>query len=821
MTRFAALLLAFFAMPAFSQAVSTDFRLEAISGHRKTNKNYIPPPDLAPFWHALNDQNGAVDDEPAFAQGGSCTFNLLNRVSDPEARQLTLSGPSGSWPAGCTADYTTGQVSGSPTTIGSNTVTVRACDPLPAQNCTNQVFSWTVTGIDTTAPTVPGTPTLVSQTASQVVIQWTASSDASGIDYYEVHRALTDCAQTFSLASGGTVDGSLTQFTHTNNQDVVRCYKVRAVDNAGNVSSFSSTYLNPVFNGDTPDTIVAVDGSDISAAWAAASPGDIIEIRTSSPGGTQTTTEAITCTNKDGTNGNEITIRVRAGDNVIIDAALYSLDVTGCDYWVLDGTDSDRSGLTLGDFTDWNVSTTTYNQDRGMNIDGSANHFELRNMTFHGGDRGVSTCNLIDRTTSVFRLSNVKGDLCGGADGEGHGDLLRVTGFNFIIEDSEFTHGGHNTLIIYGGAGVVRDTLVSGNWLDKGTAGDGSRAMHIAMPDQRNWQPDNVRVNDFGPLLFEHSDVRDNRDGTIKANPAFKMSGKGIIFRDTIIQCGENEAIRLMPFNDIGTATGEMQSRGKFYNNTVSGCDAFLSTNDAEFVSAMGAANGQRYSFKNNILASIDLGTNGTNPMVVYWDANLVGASTQLNGHANAWKGSEWIANNLSGSSTQKTFKLTGVGAATAAWDNCAVWPTNICDNTLLTPTFVNQGARTRAGLQVTAGSAVGNADGTHLTTTSDSGMDDTTLILVDPYYFYAGADPATWNLSYFGEVGDDICVGIASTTVATDAQPTRIVSINYSTGSTVVTPGVTHVANSKVWKRTQGSTTCADAWDGRGIQTP
>ena len=401
------------------------------------------------------------------------------------------------------------------------------------------------------------------------------------IDYYEVHRALNACDQSFSLASGGTIDAPVVQFTHSNNQDVARCYKIKAFDNAGNASSFSGTLLNDVFSGDAPDTIVAVDGSDISAAWAAASPGDIIEIRTSSPGGTQTTTEPITCSNKDATSGNEITIRVRAGDNVIVDAALYSLDVTGCDFWKIDGTDSDRSGITFGDFTDWNTSTHTYNQDRGINIDGGAHHFELRNLTFHGGNSGVATCNLIDRTTSVFRLSNIKGDLCGIAEGQGSQDLIKVQGFNYIIEDSEFTHGGHNTLVPMGGFGVIRDTLVSGDWTDKGVGGEGSRATMLSPGDQRNWIPDNVQTTKFGPLMLERMDIRDNRDGEQKQNPAFKLNGFGIIIRDSIIQCGANEAITGNVFNDIGTATGEVYARGKVYNNTVNNCDGIWSGNDS------------------------------------------------------------------------------------------------------------------------------------------------------------------------------------------------------------------------------------------------
>jgi hypothetical protein len=832
MTRFqrlaARLVLALAPCLAFGQAVSTSVRLESVSGVRRTNPNYIPPPDLAPFWHAPNDVNGAVDDEPSFSEGGDCAFNLDIRSSDPEGRLLTLSEPSGDWPAGCTADYNTGLVTGIPTTAGSSSVTVRACDPLPAQNCTNQVFNWSVeAGGDVTAPTTPGTPTLVSQDATQVIIQWAASTDASGIDYYEVHRALNACDQAFALASGGTIDAPTAQFTHSNNQDLARCYKIKAFDNAGNASAFSGTYLNGVYNANPdPDFIVAVDGSDISAAWAAAAAGDIIEIRNTVAGVTQTTTESITCTNHDGASGNEIVIRVRAGDNVIVDSGLDSLDVTGCDYWKIDGTDTDRSGITFGDVTDWTTGTHTFNQDRGVTIDGASSFFELRNLTVYGGSN--FTCNLIDRTTHHFRLSNVKFDLCGtndtGAGNLDDGDLVRIQGFNFIIEDSEFSHGGHNGLSVYGSYGVIRDTIADGDWTDKATGSAGARSMSFLMGNQVNYQPGNANPGVFGPVLAEGMTIRNNGpSGDQTDNAAFKLQGFGLILRDSIIPCGTGAMITGPGYNDIGTNVGQVMSRGKLYNNTANGCEAIWYNADGAYVATMGAANQQNYAFKNNLFANTATGIRQAN--AVYWDADKAGATAVLNGHANSWKGSVWDSNNFSGGSANMQFKLLGVGAATVGVATCqnglnCTWAANILNNTNATPTFVNLAAGTRAGYTLQAGSPAGINDGTHLTTTSDAGVADTTLILADPYYFYAGADAGTWNLGYFGETGDDICVGATTGTAAVNAQPTRIITINYATGAVTVATAVDHVAGSKVWKRAQGSATCADAWDGRGIHT-
>ena len=41
---------------------------------------------------------------------------------------------------------------------------------------------------DTTAPSVPGGLTAVAQSSTQILVSWTASTDASGISGYNVYR---------------------------------------------------------------------------------------------------------------------------------------------------------------------------------------------------------------------------------------------------------------------------------------------------------------------------------------------------------------------------------------------------------------------------------------------------------------------------------------------------------------------------------------------------------------------------------------------------------------------------------------------------------
>lgn len=90
---------------------------------------------------------------------------------------------------------------------------------------------------DTTPPT---TPTNLSATAeSQTVIDlaWTASTDEVGVTGYQVESCVgTDCSAFAQIATS-----TLTSYSHTDlNEDTTYRYRVRAFDEAGNFSGYSS-----------------------------------------------------------------------------------------------------------------------------------------------------------------------------------------------------------------------------------------------------------------------------------------------------------------------------------------------------------------------------------------------------------------------------------------------------------------------------------------------------------------------------------------------------------------------------------------------------
>ncbi|MGW5771964.1 cellulase family glycosylhydrolase [Streptomyces longwoodensis] len=90
-------------------------------------------------------------------------------------------------------------------------------------------------GGDTTAPTVPGTPTVSDTTASSIRLSWPAATDDTGVTGYDVVRVSgsTETVVATSATTGATVTGLSANTTYT--------FAVYARDAAGNRSPRSAT----------------------------------------------------------------------------------------------------------------------------------------------------------------------------------------------------------------------------------------------------------------------------------------------------------------------------------------------------------------------------------------------------------------------------------------------------------------------------------------------------------------------------------------------------------------------------------------------------
>jgi glucose/arabinose dehydrogenase len=125
------------------------------------------------------------------------------------------------------------------------------------------------TGGDTTAPTPPGTPTLVSATANSATIRWTGSTDDVGVTGYDVYHDGQLCASVGGTTLTGGCGGLSPKTTYG--------FYVNARDAAGNVSQPSGTLsvTTPASDDHTPPTVptnvhsTTVTGSSIALAWNA------------------------------------------------------------------------------------------------------------------------------------------------------------------------------------------------------------------------------------------------------------------------------------------------------------------------------------------------------------------------------------------------------------------------------------------------------------------------------------------------------------------------------------------------------------------------
>ncbi|MFL6072820.1 MAG: PQQ-dependent sugar dehydrogenase [Mycobacteriales bacterium] len=124
-------------------------------------------------------------------------------------------------------------------------------------------------GGDPVPPTPPGTPTLVSDTASSVTIQWTASTDNVGVTGYDIYHDGQLCDSVDGNTLTGTCDGLSPETQYG--------FYVNAKDAAGNVSQPSGT-LNvktPPSDDHTPPTspsdvhTTSVTSTSIALAWTA------------------------------------------------------------------------------------------------------------------------------------------------------------------------------------------------------------------------------------------------------------------------------------------------------------------------------------------------------------------------------------------------------------------------------------------------------------------------------------------------------------------------------------------------------------------------
>lgn len=156
----------------------------------------------------------------------------VNATGNPEPTYSLASGP-----AGMTIEPASGLISWQPVAgqEGTQSVTVRASN---FEGQADQSFDITVSA-DTIAPTTPADFTFDSATETSVTLSWTPSSDAGGIDRYEVFSARYTgprFGKRWVYTLEDTVVGTTSTITGLTPYTSSR-YTVQAVDTAGNRSA--------------------------------------------------------------------------------------------------------------------------------------------------------------------------------------------------------------------------------------------------------------------------------------------------------------------------------------------------------------------------------------------------------------------------------------------------------------------------------------------------------------------------------------------------------------------------------------------------------
>lgn len=644
-----------------------------------------------------------------------------------------------------------------------------------------------------------------------------------------------------------------------------------------------------------------------TTAIAGLDPGDVLELRTATAGGTERWATRIVCRDVDGTSADPIWIVVRDGDSITLEKATGKhvglIDLYSCSYLNIVGSrDGGTSGLVVGDVTYHQLSCLhsseagpygCYPHGRSILIQDNPTDPAAGLTASSAADPTVGVAiygatilgannhdaSATAETASRILLKNVEisrdgtnalETAGGGAPASDAKDILHFCSARSALINVYSHHSGHATPIPCGPYQVWRNLDFDGNWLDL-TNYPQYTGNHAAIFLPGANRPDYNTVTRFGPLI---EDSAFWGAGTEPEHRVFQESvqflGRNIIFRRNFLvqRAGANSWERMTPqaMAHCATATANdgtpRHERLQYYNNTVYG--GFVGNTSA---SIGGSTTGHpadmcsRYNVFNNLFQGQQTGSkrgvNGADAAddyTVRWQTPA--AHT---GYANAWKGARWFANVFGKHATDPAadafFRVQVLGAgggtgiqnldngtdANGDWD-CAdagdsgAWPANWCGNRVAALPFtgnttapVTNGptdqsidrATIRSLLTLHASSPIGLGDAWPITTTTDAGTADTTLTLGDAGPFFDGWDFDAYDWGGLHVERPD-CIAVGPTASSTPAQAvlTAIVadSINYSTGTVTVSPGVTHVAGSPVWPATRDSDgNCVAIMDNRG----
>ncbi|MGW7686728.1 chitinase [Kribbella sp. NPDC054772] len=140
----------------------------------------------------------------------------------------------------------------------SVTIYVNSWYALPAYQVDDVVLDGPGGTQDTTPPSTPAGLAVSSPTSSSLKLSWSAASDASGIDHYDVVRG-TSAAQSVGNVTSWTATGLSPQTTYS--------FKVRACDPSGNCSPYGAAVSGTTSDGGTNPPVSNLPSHVLTGYW--------------------------------------------------------------------------------------------------------------------------------------------------------------------------------------------------------------------------------------------------------------------------------------------------------------------------------------------------------------------------------------------------------------------------------------------------------------------------------------------------------------------------------------------------------------------------
>lgn len=721
--------------------------------------------------------------------------------------------------------------------------------------------------------------------------------NTAGINALEVGTAFShDVRQYLSGTEAATADinvidvsGTAAPFADPNGGDNLvydevtegsGSFRLEAVGVTGSVlsavKSFTAVSGDPP--ADEPNKVVQPNGAScgagcttfttIQAALSDAAAGDLIELRSNTPGTTTTRTETLLISGKNGTSASPIRVRVKTGDRYLIknNTADPIIKFLNSSYWEFDGngtgswseTESEATASTRRDQLEF-ADIATWDPAGGGGQPGphtntirceNSHHVTFTKAKLHGlGTQ--SKGHFIRRDCEKWTFTDVELSAHGTID---QGDLIDIYAPRSIIEKSTLRWGGHDQISGTAPYLVVRWNLMDGTWedADASFAGEGTRIMGMSGSQHDDWSPTKggnqhvgVETDEefvFGPQLLERNRLLNvfPEPGGTTPDPAqkfisYRLIARGNLYADFTGPVWVGPAFgNNTVYTGDGAYPGPGQSHGYAYHNTSYDTNGVWQSNNSNFNGALHDDNeSSNFRFKNNIFA--DLHNNQIAGRCAFWWA--APSSLPLNGHTNKWKSSQFHANIFQGDSTKMCFELgttegtingTGASSAIGRWNGsgtelfgCSGAEAGICtdadtNNVSQTAalTFSNLATtpRTFASMTITGGLGLGDAPPLTETTATCSG---TTVTVADNGYFYDPENAATWDMADRGEENDYIAIGATRALAALNVH--QIASINSNGTGIVLKSSAICASGDGVWFAGNPALGAEGIWDNRG----